>query len=109
MIESKLRNGNRQQDLFREGGAEMDQSFGIVRRMNLSGGIVIPSEIRNQLGWEANPLILICPCSDHVLLRTAPETETPSGLRELTDLFRQLNLVKQDLVLRLARYYAKNK
>ena len=50
MIESKLRNGNRQQDLFREGGAEMDQSFGIVRRMNLSGGIVIPSEIRNQLG-----------------------------------------------------------
>ena len=109
MIESKLRNGNRQQDLFREGGTEMDQSFGIVRRMNLSGGIVIPSEIRNQLGREANTLILICPCSDHVLLRTAPETETPSGLRELTDLFRQLNLVKQDLVLRLARYYAKNK
>lgn len=67
----------------------MYKPTGIIKQMNLNGSLVIPSELRDAMGWQGGTFIEIYSFEDFLVLRSAPEKE--GLLREVKKTLRGLD------------------
>lgn len=76
----------------------MQEPMSVIKQLNLSGGLVIPNEMRIALGWQGGSYVKIIAYEDHLELRTAEEKE--GVLREL---YRMLQGMDEESLWKLLR------
>lgn len=88
--------------------------FGITRKLDSLGRIVVPKECRRELGWEDNAPITICPYGRYILLK-AQDDKKCAITKTNNPILKNIQETMQDvvdsdllLVLELVQRLAKN-